>query len=247
MNLYSKDGSIDLEKWALKRSPADYELPEKIVTDILSEREKLIYDGERYAIRAAYNYGFQRGKASLPGQDIRETGSGYSDRVQTTLNNILAEGCTVKEIQYIAGRRQGCITAKLETKDGHAIDVTFMDEEGSHEVQLNGPGYNEYLEEVDDTVKRLRSDLKIYSMNDWIADGGFKAEPGQEVTAEVYTKMFEASEPVSLSAEVTEMWGAVGGFCMDKSSGVDQDGAPLYMGFMIRDGLRYYIGLLKKQ
>ena len=95
--------------------------------------------------------------------------------------------------------------------------------------------------------------MSIYTMDDWRRDGTFKAEPGQEVTAEVYEEMRNVIEPKTLPAETAARALEVyrvpvhAGFLMGEPHSTDETGRELYLAFGSNNyghGTHYfYIGL----
>lgn len=92
----------------------------------------------------------------------------------------------------------------------------------------------------------------IYTSEQWAIDGAFKAEPGQEITADIYNDLFNALPPKRLPAETAERAlrefniPVHAGFLMGEPHSHD-DGGALYLAFGRNDygrGTHYfYIGL----
>ena len=80
--------------------------------------------------------------------------------------------------------------------------------------------------------------MSSYSWKQWRKDGEFKAEPGQEIAAEVYDIMKRCTEPLPLRASE---YGMEAGFVMGQDTG-SRDGKPLHMAFGEKDGRCYYLG-----
>ena len=97
--------------------------------------------------------------------------------------------------------------------------------------------------------------MKIYNMDDWRAAGSFNAEPGQEITAEVYEEMRNCIEPRAIPKETAKRaWDAYrvpvhAGFLMGEPHSTDDKGGPLFLAFGMNDygkGAKYfYLGLSK--
>ena len=97
--------------------------------------------------------------------------------------------------------------------------------------------------------------MKIYTMDDWRAAGSFNAEPGQEITAEVYEEMRNCIEPRAIPKETAKRaWDAYrvpvhAGFLMGEPHSTDDKGGPLFLAFGMNDygkGAKYfYLGLSK--
>ena len=80
--------------------------------------------------------------------------------------------------------------------------------------------------------------MNVYSMRQWKKDGKFNAEPGQEISAEVYDVMRRCMAPLSLTASEYDM---EDGFIMVQETGI-RDGKPLHMAFGEKGGRCYYLG-----
>lgn len=97
--------------------------------------------------------------------------------------------------------------------------------------------------------------MKTYTMRDWRAAGTFNAEPGQEISEDVYNTMRDCLPPKSIPKETAERaWTehqipVHAGFLMGEAHTVDEDGQPLYLAFGSNNygkGSRYYyLGLSK--
>lgn len=97
----------------------------------------------------------------------------------------------------------------------------------------------------------------IYTMEQWKADRDFKAEAGQEISAEVYEEMLNVMPPLSLpkgkalQALQDYKIPAHAGFMMGEPTTCDSEGRELYRAFAMNDygkGKRYYyIGLSVKE
>ena len=95
--------------------------------------------------------------------------------------------------------------------------------------------------------------MSVYTMDDWRAAGSFDAEPGQEITAEVYEEMHNAIPPKSMPKEAAKRaWNdhripVHAGFLMGEATTTDESGTPLYHAFGMNDygkgGHYYYLGL----
>ena len=99
--------------------------------------------------------------------------------------------------------------------------------------------------------------MAIYTMETWRQDQTFNADPGQEITAEVYNQMLNALPPESLPAEkAQEVLAAYGlpiheGFLMGEPHSSDSKGNLLYLAFGRNDYGKgqhyYYLGLSKAE
>ena len=99
--------------------------------------------------------------------------------------------------------------------------------------------------------------MAIYTMETWRQDQTFNADPGQEITAEVYNQMLNALPPESLPAEkAQEVLTAYGlpiheGFLMGEPHSSDGKGNLLYLAFGRNDYGKgqhyYYLGLSKAE
>ena len=92
----------------------------------------------------------------------------------------------------------------------------------------------------------------IYTMEQWAADRAFKAEPGQEVSEEVYNELFNAMPPLHLprQAAADSGRGIVAGFLMGESHSTNASGKELYLAFgSTHYGKRkyYYLGLYPEE
>lgn len=93
---------------------------------------------------------------------------------------------------------------------------------------------------------------QIYTMQQWQADRDFKAEPGQEITADVYDEMLNVIPPLSLPKEAarhalrTLNIPVHAGFLMGEPTDSSADGL-LYRAFGMNDYGKgkhyYYLGL----
>ena len=96
----------------------------------------------------------------------------------------------------------------------------------------------------------------IYTFEQWQAAGTFDAEPGQEITADVYNEMLNCIPPEKLptatARKAHHLYGIPvhAGFLMGEPHSSDSEG-PLYMAFCMNhytQGPRYfYIGLSHKE
>lgn len=99
--------------------------------------------------------------------------------------------------------------------------------------------------------------MSIYDMEQWGKDGTFKADPGQEITEEVYNQMLNGLPPKDLPGQTAldamRKYGAPihNGFLMGEPHSHDSAGAALYMAFGMNDYGRgkkyYYLGLSPKE
>ena len=95
--------------------------------------------------------------------------------------------------------------------------------------------------------------MNVYTMTDWRAARSFNANPGQEITAEVYEEMHNVVPPKAIPQEkAREAWDLYripvhAGFLMGEAHSTDSDGEPLYLAFGMNDygkgGKYYYLGL----
>ena len=98
--------------------------------------------------------------------------------------------------------------------------------------------------------------MNVYTMEDWLRDCDFKAQPGQEISQEIYDEMFNVMPPLRLprekAAEVLESLRLPvhAGFMMGEPHSSDKDGA-LYLAFGKNNygkGDRFfYLGLSHKE
>lgn len=99
--------------------------------------------------------------------------------------------------------------------------------------------------------------MTVYDGRQWEKDGIFKADPGQEITEEVYNQMLNGLPPKDLPAQTAlEAMRKYGtpihyGFLMGEPHSHDSAGAALYMAFGMNDygkGKKYYyLGLSPKE
>ena len=97
--------------------------------------------------------------------------------------------------------------------------------------------------------------MSIYTMKDWTRDGTFKAEPGQEIDAQLYETMQNAVPPRAIPKETAaRAWELYrvpvhAGFLMGQQETTDEDGTPLFLAFGSNDYGKgahyYYLGLSK--
>ena len=95
--------------------------------------------------------------------------------------------------------------------------------------------------------------MSVYTMKTWKADGTFKAEPGQEITEEIYNIMLNCLPPRTLPTEKAQQAldaynvPVHAGFLMGQEDSTDDKGRPLYMAFGMNDYGKgkhyYYLGL----
>lgn len=96
----------------------------------------------------------------------------------------------------------------------------------------------------------------IYTLDKWRIDRVFKAEAGQEISAEVYAQMERAAKPLRLPSskakEAQELYGVTvkTGFLMGEPHSRDEKGL-LYLAFGMTDNKqgarRYYLGRSHEQ
>lgn len=99
--------------------------------------------------------------------------------------------------------------------------------------------------------------MDVYTMETWKRDGTFKAEPGQEITEQLYDIMLNCLPPKPLpqgkARQALDDYGTPvhAGFLMGQEDSTDPDGHPLYMAFGMNSygsGARfYYLGLARAQ
>jgi hypothetical protein len=99
--------------------------------------------------------------------------------------------------------------------------------------------------------------MTIYDGRQWEKDRIFKADPGQEITEEVYNQMLNGLPPLDLPAQTAlDAMRKYGtpihyGFLMGEPHSHDSAGAALYMAFGMSDYGRekkyYYLGLSPKE
>lgn len=99
--------------------------------------------------------------------------------------------------------------------------------------------------------------MDVYTMKTWKKDGTFKAEPGQEITEQIYNTMLNCLPPKTLpqgkAREALDDYGIPvhAGFLMGQEDSTGPDGKPLYMAFGMNNygsGARfYYLGLAPAQ
>lgn len=95
--------------------------------------------------------------------------------------------------------------------------------------------------------------MDVYTMEQWKRDGAFNAEPGQEITEDVYNEMLDCMPPQTIPQETARQALEVyrvpvhAGFLMGEPHSTDTDGTPLYLAFGMNDygkGKHYfYLGL----
>ena len=95
--------------------------------------------------------------------------------------------------------------------------------------------------------------MGLYTMAHWDADGTFSAEPGQEISAEVYDEMLNCMPPKTLPAskalQAVHDYGIPvhAGFLMGEPHSSDRYGNQLYLAFGMNDYGKgkhyYYLGL----
>lgn len=93
--------------------------------------------------------------------------------------------------------------------------------------------------------------MEVYTMEHWKADRTFNAEPGQEITEDIYEEMFNCMPPAKLSREAIENTDIPvhAGFMMGEPHSCDRDGQ-LFLAFGMNDyGQKkryYYLGAAHK-
>ena len=95
--------------------------------------------------------------------------------------------------------------------------------------------------------------MNVYTMEQWRQDQTFNADPGQEVTAEVYNQMLNTLPPEDLPAETARQALSKyktpihNGFLMGEPHSSDSNGNLLYLAFGMNDYGKgrhyYYLGL----
>lgn len=80
--------------------------------------------------------------------------------------------------------------------------------------------------------------MAVYTREQWAADITFSAEPGQEITEEIYSEMLNVMPPQRLK----KAHGCTAGFRTTEPY-CHKNGKPLYMAFGKRGGKYYYLGL----
>ena len=84
---------------------------------------------------------------------------------------------------------------------------------------------------------------RVYTREDWEADGTFSPVAGQEIAPEIYDYMLDVTPPRRLPrCERTADYSA--GFLLGEPDSEDRQGRMLYGAFGQREGRCYYIGLL---
>lgn len=89
----------------------------------------------------------------------------------------------------------------------------------------------------------------IYTMKQWVKDGIFNAQPGQEISEEVYNLMLNCLPPKTLPSETARIALEVynipvhAGFLMGEPDSCNEDGKQLYLAFGMND---YGSGTLRK-
>ena len=94
--------------------------------------------------------------------------------------------------------------------------------------------------------------MELYTMERWKEDRTFKADPGQQITEEVYDEMLNVMPPLTLPTETARQAHrnynipVHAGFLMGEPSGSDRDGL-LYLAFGSnnygKENKFYYLGL----
>lgn len=101
----------------------------------------------------------------------------------------------------------------------------------------------------------------VYTMKQWTKDGTFHAEPGQEISEEIYNTMMNCLPPKTLpstkAAQALDDYNIPvhAGFLMGEPDSSDKNGNQLYLAFGMNDfgsGTRrephyYYLGLSRPQ
>ena len=95
--------------------------------------------------------------------------------------------------------------------------------------------------------------MNTYTMRNWKRDGTFKAQPGQEITEQIYDIMLNCMPPKTLprgkARQALQDYSIPvhAGFLMGQEDSTDKDGHPLYMAFGMNDYGKgkhyYYLGL----
>lgn len=80
--------------------------------------------------------------------------------------------------------------------------------------------------------------MAVYTREQWAADRTFAAEPGQEISEEIYNEMFNVMPPQRLK----EAHGCTSGYRTTEPY-TYANGKALYMAFGKRGGKYYYLGL----
>lgn len=94
--------------------------------------------------------------------------------------------------------------------------------------------------------------MEIYTREQWSRDRTFKAEPGQEITAEIYEEMYNCLPPKALPTETARKYKLPihAGFLMGEPHSSDREGL-LYLAFGMSSFSNskhyYYLGLSHAQ
>lgn len=89
----------------------------------------------------------------------------------------------------------------------------------------------------------------MYTMENWNADRYFKADPGQEITQEIYDAMLNGVPPKTLPPEMVvkslEEYNVTvhAGFLMGEPDSDDSEGRALYLAFGMNGKHYFYLGL----
>ena len=92
-------------------------------------------------------------------------------------------------------------------------------------------------ERIETIVETRTRRADPYSMEQWRQDGTFNAEPGQEITEDVYSQMLNVVPPFFLSGGMARKFAeqykhpVQDGFLMGEPQSTDADGRNLYLAF----------------
>ena len=120
--------------------------------------------------------------------------------------------------------------------DGGPRPPTYPEDDGK------GPKRGSSKPKASKSVRSLSTKPGVYTMDDWNRDRRFSAQPGQEVSAEVYEEM-QWNGPRYIPVSLLDKWGCVRGFLtanmfadpeMYGAFGETPDGRYLYLGLSKR-------------
>lgn len=94
--------------------------------------------------------------------------------------------------------------------------------------------------------------MGIYTREQWAADAGFKARPGQEIEPEIYDDMFNVVPPKDIPrkelhrlTEAAGLGSMEGAFLMGEANTGDAEGHTLYLAFGRQGSRCFFLGLAR--
>ena len=119
---------------------------------------------------------------------------------------------------------------------GYTMQGTFPGERAAT-IELIAAEKGIPAERIETIVETRTRNADPYSMEQWRQDGTFNAEPGQEITEDVYSQMLNGMPPLFLSGDMARKFAEQykhpiqGGYLMGEPQSTDADGRNQYLAF----------------